>query len=108
MDLGDLSTFYRQAKKRFDEDEAFREAARLAVVQLQAGDHETIQAWKIVCELSSRSYKAIYDLLGIAPLIERGESFYNPFLPEIVTGVESARFASGGWRSQVRFSRRIH
>ena len=84
MDLGDLSTFYRQAKKRFDEDEAFREAARLAVVQLQAGDAETIRAWKIVCELSSRSYKAIYDLLGIAPLSERGESFYNPFLPEVV------------------------
>ena len=84
IDLGDLSSFYRQAKKRFDEDKTFREAARLAVVQLQAGDAETIRAWKIVCELSSRSYQAIYNLLGISSLIERGESFYNPFLSEVV------------------------
>lgn len=84
LDLGDLSTFYRQAKQRFDADEAFREAARLAVVQLQAGDAETLRAWKLVCELSSRSYRAIYDLMGIAQVMERGESFYNPLLADVV------------------------
>ncbi|MGF1477955.1 MAG: arginine--tRNA ligase [Cyanophyceae cyanobacterium] len=88
LDLGDLSTFYRQAKRRFDEDAEFREAARLAVVQLQAGDGSTLRAWKIVCELSSRSYQEIYNLLGISPFVERGESFYNPFLPEIVEELE--------------------
>ncbi len=84
LDLGDLSTFYRQAKQRFDADEAFREAARLSVVQLQAGDAETLRAWKIVCELSSRSYRVIYDLMGIAHVLERGESFYNPLLESVV------------------------
>lgn len=84
LDLGDLSSFYRQAKKRFDEDETFREVARLAVVQLQAGDEETLLAWKIVCALSSRAYQAIYELLELIPFIERGESFYNLLLPEIV------------------------
>jgi arginyl-tRNA synthetase len=83
LDLGDLSGFYRRAKQRFDQDETFREAARLAVVQLQAGDEETLIAWKIVCDLSSRSYRRTYDLLGIGQFIERGESFYNPFLPEV-------------------------
>ena len=89
LDLGELSTFYRQAKKRFDEDENFREAARLSVVQLQAGDEETLLAWKIVCELSSRSYQKIYDLMGISAEIKlQGESFYNPFLPEVITELE--------------------
>ncbi len=82
MNLGELSTFYRQAKKRFDEDESFRDASRQAVVGLQAGEGETIKAWKIVCELSSRSYRQIYDLMGLSSIIERGESFYNPFLPQ--------------------------
>lgn len=82
LNLGDLATFYRQAKKRFDEDENFREASRQAVVELQAGDEATIKAWKIVCELSSRSYRKIYDLMGLSSVIERGESFYNPFLSE--------------------------
>jgi arginyl-tRNA synthetase len=90
LDLGELSTFYRQAKKRFDEDENFREAARLAVVKLQAGDEETLLAWKIVCTLSSRAYQVIYDLMGIAPFIERGESFYNPLLVGVVKALEEA------------------
>lgn len=88
LDLGDLSTFYRQAKQRFDADAEFRETARLSVVQLQAGDAETLRAWKIVCELSSRSYRATYDLMGILSFIERGESFYNPFLPEVVAELQ--------------------
>ena len=84
LDLGDLSSFYRQAKKRFDTDDKFKELARQAVVQLQAGDEETLLSWKIVCQLSSRAYQVIYNLMGIAPFIERGESFYNALLPEVV------------------------
>ncbi len=84
LDLGDLSSFYRQAKKRFDTDDKFKELARQAVVQLQAGDEETLLSWKIVCQLSSKSYQVIYNLMGIAAFIERGESFYNALLPEVV------------------------
>jgi arginyl-tRNA synthetase len=84
LDLGELSSFYREAKKRFDVDEDFRKAAHQAVVKLQAGDEKTLLAWKIVCQLSSRAYQVIYDLLGLAPFIERGESFYNPLLPEVI------------------------
>ena len=82
LNLGELATFYRQAKKRFDEDEDFRVASRQAVVELQAGDEDTLKAWKIVCELSKRSYKKIYDLMNLSDIIERGESFYNPFLSD--------------------------
>ena len=82
LNLGELATFYRQAKQRFDEDEDFRNASRQAVVELQAGEENTIKAWKIVCELSRKSYKKIYDMMRLSPIIERGESFYNPFLAE--------------------------
>jgi arginyl-tRNA synthetase len=85
LDLGDLATFYRAAKKRFDEDEAFQAAARQAVVDLQAGDAETLQAWRIVCDLSNRTNRKIFDLMGLSPHIqERGESFYNPLLPSVL------------------------
>jgi len=84
LNLGDLSSFYRQAKKQFDTDAEFREASRQAVVQLQAGDEETLLAWKIVCQLSSRAYQVIYNLLGIAAFIERGESFYNALLADVM------------------------
>jgi len=84
IDLGDLASFYRAAKQRFDQDESFQERARLSVVELQAGDVETLSAWKIVCELSNRTNQKIFDLMGLAPLTLRGESFYNPFLPGVV------------------------
>jgi arginyl-tRNA synthetase len=84
LDLEDLASFYRHAKKRFDQDADFQDAARLSVVQLQAGDEETLRAWKIVCDLSNRTNQRIFDLMGLSPLIIRGESFYNPFLTDVI------------------------
>lgn len=81
--LGDLVTLYRQAKKRFDEDEQFQKTAREEVVKLQKGAEDSVQAWKLLCEQSRREFQVIYDLLGVE-LTERGESFYNPFLPDVV------------------------
>ncbi len=87
LEIGDLVAFYKKAKQRFDEDEMFREMSRQAVVKLQAGDPETIAAWKLLCDQSRREFQAIYDLLDIR-LTERGESFYNPFLPAVVADLD--------------------
>ncbi len=89
LDIGDLVTFYRQAKQRFDADEAFQETARQEVVRLQAGAQDTLHAWKLLCEQSRQEFQVIYDLLDIK-LIERGESFYNPLLPGIVEDLEKS------------------
>ncbi|AOY81666.1 arginine--tRNA ligase [Moorena producens JHB] len=83
LDLGDLVTLYRQAKQRFDEDEEFREASRLEVVKLQSGATDSRCAWQLLCDQSRREFQIIYDLLDIQ-LTERGESFYNSLLPEVV------------------------
>ncbi|WP_354635021.1 arginine--tRNA ligase [Planktothricoides raciborskii] len=88
LDIGDLVAFYKKAKQRFDEYEAFCESSRQAVVQLQAGDPETIQAWKLLCDQSRREFQVIYDLLDIK-VTERGESFYNPFLPAVVADLDN-------------------
>ncbi|KKD39713.1 MAG: arginine--tRNA ligase [Limnoraphis robusta] len=87
LDIGDLVAFYRQAKVRFDEDEGFKEAARQEVVKLQAGAEDSRRAWQLLCEQSRREFQVIYDLLDIK-LEERGESFYNPLLSEVVADLE--------------------
>jgi arginyl-tRNA synthetase len=89
LDLGDLTAFYKKAKQRFDEDEAFRETSRLEVVKLQSGDPETIAAWQLLCEQSRQEFEVIYKLLDIH-ITERGESFYNPLLPGVVADLEKA------------------
>jgi len=83
LDLGDLVEFYRQAKVRFDQDETFKKTSRQEVVRLQAGAEDSRRAWQLLCEQSRREFQLIYDDLGIK-LTERGESFYNQFLPQIV------------------------
>ena len=65
MDLGDLVTFYRQAKARFDAYEAFQATAREEVVKLQGGDPVSLKAWGLLCEQSRREFQQIYDRLDI-------------------------------------------
>jgi arginyl-tRNA synthetase len=88
IDLGDLVAFYKQAKQRFDEDPDFKETARLEVVKLQSGDAESHKAWQLLCTQSRREFQVIYDWLDIQ-LTERGESFYNPFLADVLTDLQS-------------------
>ncbi|WP_024545490.1 arginine--tRNA ligase [Picosynechococcus sp. NKBG15041c] len=87
LDIGDLVAFYKKAKIRFDEDETFKEASRQQVVKLQSGDAESHQAWQLLCEQSRREFQKIYDTLNIR-LTERGESFYNPYLGDVITALD--------------------
>jgi arginyl-tRNA synthetase len=89
VDLGDLVAFYRQAKARFDDDEAFQTTAREEVVKLQGGDPLSLKAWGLLCDQSRREFQKIYDQLAIQ-LSERGESFYNPYLQAVVDDLRAA------------------
>lgn len=84
--LEDLEAFYRAAKIRFDEDEAFANRARDYVVKLQSGDEETLKLWRRFVEVSLSHCDAVYRRLGI--LLDKndvcGESFYNESLPIII------------------------
>ena len=87
LELGDLVAFYKQAKQRFDDDPVFQATARQTVVQLQAGEPKSTQAWQLLCDQSRREFEQIYQRLQIE-LTERGESFYNPLLPQVVTDLD--------------------
>lgn len=87
IDLSQLVQFYKLAKQRFDTESDFKKLAQLEVVKLQGGDPSSLQAWRMICDISSEAYQQIYDLLGVK-LIERGESFYNPFLADVVADLE--------------------
>ncbi len=89
VDLGDLVSFYRQAKARFDDDESFQNTSREEVVKLQGGDPVSLKAWGLLCDQSRREFQKIYDQLGIR-LTERGESFYNPYLQAVVDDLSAA------------------
>lgn len=85
--LSSLVEWYKASKKQFDEDPEFKKRAQLEVVNLQGGQKEALHAWHIICAISQKAYQEIYDLLDVK-ITERGESFYNPYLPDIVADLE--------------------
>jgi arginyl-tRNA synthetase len=85
--IGDLESFYVEAKARFDADEAFRKEARDTVVALQSGEPEARRIWRAFCDESLRHCHALYRRLGVR-LIDRGESFYTDLMTDVVTRLE--------------------
>jgi arginyl-tRNA synthetase len=85
LSVGELDAFYKAARKKFDGDPAFAERSRTRVVSLQAGDASTLELWRILVEASKKHFEKVFERLGVTmtPADTRGESFYNPFLPEI-------------------------
>ncbi|XP_048773290.1 arginine--tRNA ligase, cytoplasmic-like [Ostrea edulis] len=81
--IQDLQAFYKESKARFDADEAFKKRAYEAVVKLQSYDKDHINAWKLICDVSRKEFQSIYDRLGVT-LIERGESFYQEMMKDVV------------------------
>ena len=83
---GELTRLYKEAKRRFDEDATFAEAARNRVVKLQTGDKPTRDVWAALVEQSKAYFAAVYERLHVLlePADVRGESFYNDRLPDVV------------------------
>ena len=78
-DLETLVKWYKESKKKFDEDAVFKTTSREEVVRLQSGEEDSVKAWKALCSISRKGFQEIYDLLDVH-IEERGESFYNPIL----------------------------
>ena len=84
--MGDLDSFYKVARQKFESDDTFKERARLRVVALQAGDSETLRMWNVLVGESTKYFNRVYRRLDV--LLEdtdlMGESAYNKLLPEVV------------------------
>jgi len=105
VELKDLDTFYKQSKKRFDEDEAFADLARDYVVKLQSGDAEVLALWQQFVKLSLTHCNAIYQKLGLLLNDDdvRGESFYNADLPVLVNELREKGLLTEDQGAQVVF-----
>lgn len=89
--ISDLQTFYKESKARFDTDEPFKVRAYASVVKLQNGDPASTKAWQLICDVSRKDFQRIYDRLEIT-ITERGESFYQSRMIDIVKELESGGY----------------
>ena len=92
LSVGDLDTFYRQAREASDASPEMQERSRQRVVKLQSGDAETLRLWRVLSDESVRYFEEVYGRLGV--LLTRddiaGESHYNDELPSVVADLDAA------------------
>mgnify|MGYP003739940727 FL=1 len=87
----DLSTFYKEARYKFENIDDFALRSRQRVVKLQSRDAETIDLWKKLVDFSLVNFNSVYQMLGVLLNDDNlaGESIYEDLLPEVVKRLES-------------------
>lgn len=87
VSLENLTELYKLAHKKFAEDSDFKKRSQLNVVALQTGDPEATKLWRQICTISEEAFKKIYEILDIR-IQTRGESFYNPYLKQVINDLK--------------------
>jgi len=95
LGIGELAVFYKAAAQKFKDDEAFAERSRKRVVALQAGDEQTLKQWRLLVDLSTRYFEAVYAKLGVTLSHGdiAGESLYNDRLAPLANELEALGYA---------------
>jgi len=91
--IAELERLYKVINAECDANPARLEEAKSELVKLQAGDAENTAIWKEMIALSQKQFDAIYGRLGVKFDFALGESFYNPWLDEVVTDLLAKKIA---------------
>ena len=71
----------------------------------QAGDAESVKAWRALCEQSEVAFQKVYDTLRVDERLEtRGESFYNNKLGETVEALKEGELLKESDGAQVVYA----
>lgn len=82
--IAELERLYKVINAECDANPLRLEEAKSELVKLQAGDAENTAIWKEMIALSQKQFDTIYGRLGVKFDFALGESFYNPWLGEVV------------------------
>ncbi|MEV6958922.1 arginine--tRNA ligase [Streptomyces sp. NPDC051207] len=93
--MSNLDRLYKAARAHFDSDEEFKTRARRRVVDLQAGDPQTLAMWQKFVDESKIYFFSVFDKLDMeirdADIV--GESGYNDMLAETCRLLEESGVA---------------
>ncbi|MEU0215115.1 arginine--tRNA ligase [Streptomyces sp. NPDC006265] len=93
--MSNLDRLYKAARGLFDADEEFKTRARRRVVDLQAGDPQTVATWQKFVDESKIYFFSVFEKLDmeIADADIVGESGYNDMLAETCRLLEESGVA---------------
>jgi arginyl-tRNA synthetase len=85
--FGEMERLYKTVSAQCDAEPARRDQARQELVKLQAGDADNLAIWREMIRLSQAQFDTIYGRLGVKFDRALGESFYNPWLGDVVSNL---------------------
>jgi arginyl-tRNA synthetase len=104
--ISEMERLYKEVNARCKDDETVRESSRAELVKLQSGDPENLAIWHEMIRLSEVQFDSIYSRLGVRFNVTLGESFYNPWLKEVVTSLAAKGIARDSEGAMCVFSDR--
>ncbi|MGD0784202.1 MAG: arginine--tRNA ligase [Sedimentisphaerales bacterium] len=93
--IQDFEDFYKKSQELYNSDASFAKEARQCVVELQSGNPVMISSWERIVEWSRDRIYPMYQRLSITldRKNERGESFYNDKLADVVNDLKKQGIA---------------
>ncbi len=98
--IAELTRIYVRFHQEAEKDPSLEDEARRCFRDLEQGDEAAVQLWTYFRELSLQVFLQLYERLGIHFDNLNGESFYSPFIPELVEELKSKQLleeSDGAW-----------
>lgn len=86
--IAELERLYKIINAECDANETRLKQAQQELVKLQAGDPENNGIWLEMARLSQGQFDTVYGRLGVKFDHTYGESFYNPWLAQVVADLQ--------------------
>ncbi len=93
LTVANLEKCYVLSAAKAKESDDWKDECRRELVKLQQGDEENLGLWKRFIDISIGEFERMYAKLGVKFDTYRGESFYNPMMPGIVSRLEEMGLA---------------
>ncbi|HEY7492284.1 MAG TPA: arginine--tRNA ligase [Candidatus Tectomicrobia bacterium] len=93
-DIVQLNALYVRASQTARTDATFAEEGRRWFQRLEAGDAEARTYWRWFVEVSMAEFQKVYDVLGVSFEHTLGESFFEPYMDEVLTDLQARGLAT--------------
>lgn len=85
-----LDVLYPRISKLCKEDEEVKNICQGITKELQDGNEEYREYWKVICEISKKDIKSIYDYMNVYFELWYGESDSYPYMDDLVKFLEDS------------------
>ncbi len=91
LSIDELVKIYVRFHADLEKHPELETEAREAFSKLENGDPEVTRIWKKCVEISLKEFKRVYELLGVEFDHYWGESFYSPYIGDVVTTLKDKK-----------------